>query len=58
MPVHWRKHKRLLGGMVTVNASERGITSYTIHPLPRTSYNTRTKKWTVDLPGPFKWTSK
>ena len=58
MPIHFRKRKKFFGGIVQVNASERGITSYTIHPLPRTSWNSRTRKWTVDLPGPFKWRSK
>jgi len=48
----------MLGGIITVNASEHGITSVTVRPLPRVSWNSRTRKWTLDLPGRWKWRSK
>lgn len=57
MGLHFRKSHRLLGGVLTVNATEKGVSSFTVKPLPRVSWNSRTRKWTVDLPGPWKWKS-
>jgi hypothetical protein len=45
---------------VVLNFTLGGLSSWTIRPLwPLVflSWNSRTRRWTVDLPGPFKWTS-
>jgi len=49
--------KRVNLGLLVLNFTHRGLSSYTIRPFPRVSWNSRTRRWTVDLPGPFKWTS-
>lgn len=49
--------KRVNLGLIVLNFTTAGLTSYTVRPLPRLSWNSRTRRWTLDLPGPFKWTS-
>ena len=49
--------KRVNLGPIVLNFTERGLSSWTFRPLPKVSWNSRTRRWTVDLPGPFKWTS-
>ena len=57
-PFRYRKRKHL-GGKLVANQGKDGVSSYTVKPLKGVSYNTRTKKWTVKVPGtPFKWESK
>lgn len=45
-------------GIVRLNFTLNGLSSYTIRVFPRVSWNSRTRRWTVDLPGPLKWTSQ
>lgn len=46
-------------GLIRVNITQNGFSSYTIRAIPGlVSWNSRTRKWTVNLPGKWKWTSK
>lgn len=49
--------KSFKAGPLKVNMGKRGLTSWgwVFGPL---SWNSRTKAWRIDLPGPFSWTSK
>lgn len=55
MPIGFRKRKPF--GPFSVNMGRKGITSWGIK-LGRWSWNSRTRKHRVDLPGPFHWTSR
>lgn len=50
--------KRISLYFVSWNFTLHGLSSYTIRPFPKVSWNSRTRRWTIDLPGPLKWTSK
>lgn len=49
--------QRINLGLIVLNFTLRGLSSWTFRPFPRVSWNSRTRRWTVDLPGPLKWTS-
>lgn len=46
-------------GFVRLNFTLNGFSSYTIRPIPGLlSWNSLTRRWTVNLPGRWKYTSK
>lgn len=54
MPIHWRTSKRK--GFLRTNVSDSGVSwSFVLGPW---SWNTRTRRHRVDLPGPFHWVQK
>lgn len=55
MPFRLRKPLRF--GPLQLNVTERGVSSVTIRLGRRVSFNTRTRRITVDTPGPGSWTS-
>ena len=55
MPIIFRKRFRF--GPIIVNAGRNGFTSWGLK-VGRWSWNSRTGKHRVDLPGPFSWTSR
>jgi hypothetical protein len=54
MPIIFRKRFRF--GPFVVNAGRNGFTSWGLK-IGRWSWNSRTARHRVDLPGPFSWTS-
>lgn len=58
MPVRFRKRFQL-GPWLYATASPSGV-SWTFRPLwpIPLSYNTRARRWSLDLPGPFSWQSR
>jgi len=49
--------KRLRLGPISIHFTEHGYSSWSIK-LWRWSWNSKTRKQRVDLPGPASWTSK
>ena len=54
MPLMYRKTIRL--GPVRIHIGKRGVSSWSLQ-VGKWSWNSRTKKQRVDLPGPFSWRS-
>jgi hypothetical protein len=54
MPLMYRKTVKL--GPFRLNIGRTGVSSWSLH-LGRWSWNSRTRKQRVDLPGPFSWRS-
>lgn len=52
-----RARKRLRVGPFRINLTQRGLTSVSIKEGPAT-YNFTHRRWWVNLPGPFFWTTK
>jgi hypothetical protein len=50
-----RARKTLRFGPVRFNFTEHGFTSWGVK-VGRWSWNARTRRSSVDLPGPFRWT--
>lgn len=55
MPIQFRK--RVKFGPVIINVGKTGMTSWTFKLGPW-SWNSKTRKQRVDLPGPFSWRQK
>lgn len=55
MGLIFRKTVRL--GPIRLNFTKKGLSSWSVR-LGRWSWNSRTRRHRVDLPGPFSWTSK
>jgi hypothetical protein len=55
MPFTFRKHPHL--GPIRFNFTEHGLSSITIR-VGRWSWNSRTGRHSVDLPGPVNWRSR
>ena len=55
MPVHFRKQMRI--GPLMLNFGNKGFSSWGIK-IWKWSWNSRTKRQSVDLPGPISWRSK
>jgi hypothetical protein len=53
-PIRFRKRVRL--GPIHWNFTERGYSSWSFKLGPF-SWNSRTRRHSVDLPGPFRWIS-
>jgi hypothetical protein len=52
-----RKYLELV--IVRINYNLGGVTSWTFRPIPGlVSWNSRTRRWRVGLPGPFYWESQ
>ena len=56
MPFTFRKRIALIKGVLFLNLS-RGQPSLTLK-VWRWSINSRTRRWSVDLPGPVNWRSR
>ena len=54
MPILFRKIVRL--GPIRLNFSKNGFSSWSVK-IGKWSWNSRTRKHRVDLPGPVSWTS-
>jgi hypothetical protein len=54
MPIKYRKVINL--GPIRLNMGNRGLSSWSLH-LGKWTWNSRTRKHHVDLPGPFSWRS-
>jgi hypothetical protein len=52
MPIRFRKRPRL--GPIQFNITEHGLTSWSLRIGPFT-WNSRTRRKSVDLPGPWRW---
>lgn len=50
-------HKKLRLGPVILNLTKRGLSSVTFK-MGRWSWNSRTRRHTIDTPGPGYWQSK
>ena len=55
MPIHFRK--RMKFGPLVFNWGKSGLTSWGIK-IGRWSWNSRTRRQSVDLPGPVSWRSR
>jgi hypothetical protein len=55
MPIRFRK--RLSTGPIRWNLGRGGLTSWSLK-LGRWSWNSRTRRQRIDLPGPFSWEEK
>jgi hypothetical protein len=55
MPLNYRKVYRF--GPLHINVGRKGVSSWSIK-IWRWSWNSRTHKQNVDLPGPLSWRSK
>jgi hypothetical protein len=52
MKIRFRKSVKVIPG-VRVNATQRGLRSLSLGPHRRAPWNTATRRFTVNLPGPF-----
>lgn len=55
MTIIFRKRFRI--GPFVINAGKNGFTSWGLK-FGKVSWNSRTRAWRIDLPGPFSWKSK